>query len=206
MCLYPWTPDSPAKIKYTRVDTHQCQWHIWTTHMEDTCICHTWMVPFCHKDKTVQKLQQTPAICITHVHDTHHCQWHIWPKHMEATYICPTCERCLFRHRDKTVRKLPHTPAIYITHMNDTHHCQWHMNNTYGSYKWIWGGYDEWAAWNYKSLLQNIVSFIGLFCKRDRWFQKSTNRSHPISHMDDTFFVIETRLLRNFCTLLTLPP
>jgi len=28
--------------------------------------------------------------------------------------------------------------------------------------------------------LQNIVSFIGLFCKRDLCFKEPTNRSHPI--------------------------
>ena len=34
----------------------------------------------------------------------------------------------------------------------------------------LWGGYDEQAPSNYRSLLQNIVSFIGLFCKRDLYF------------------------------------
>jgi len=29
------------------------------------------------------------------------------------------------------------------------------------------GGYDEEAPSNYSSLLQNIISLIGLFCKRD---------------------------------------
>jgi len=34
---------------------------------------------------------------------------------------------------------------------------------------------------NYRSVLQNIVSFIGLFCKRDLWFNRDpTNRSHPV--------------------------
>ena len=33
-------------------------------------------------------------------------------------------------------------------------------------YIWVWGGYDEWASLDYRSLLQDIVSFIGLFCKR----------------------------------------
>jgi len=28
-----------------------------------------------------------------------------------------------------------------------------------------WGGYDEQAPENYRSLLQNVVSFVGLFCK-----------------------------------------
>jgi len=32
-----------------------------------------------------------------------------------------------------------------------------------------------------RSLLQNIISFIGLFCKRDYNFKEPTNRSHPIS-------------------------
>jgi len=34
----------------------------------------------------------------------------------------------------------------------------------------IWGGNDEEAPWKYTSLLQNIVSFIGLLCKRDPCF------------------------------------
>ena len=34
----------------------------------------------------------------------------------------------------------------------------------------VWGGYDEYAPLNHRSLLQNIVSFIGLFCKRDLQF------------------------------------
>ena len=33
---------------------------------------------------------------------------------------------------------------------------------------------------NHRSLLQNIVSFVGLFCKRDLSFKEPTNRSHPI--------------------------
>ena len=35
------------------------------------------------------------------------------------------------------------------------------------------------------SLLQNIVSFIGLFCKRDYNFKEPTNRSHPIQPVAD---------------------
>jgi len=31
----------------------------------------------------------------------------------------------------------------------------------------VWGGYGQWDRLNYRSLLQNIVSFIRLFCKRD---------------------------------------
>ena len=31
----------------------------------------------------------------------------------------------------------------------------------------LWGGYDQQAPQNDRSLLQNIGSFIGLFCKRD---------------------------------------
>ena len=31
----------------------------------------------------------------------------------------------------------------------------------------LWSGYDWQAPENYGSLLQKIVSFIGLFCKRD---------------------------------------
>ena len=34
---------------------------------------------------------------------------------------------------------------------------------------------------NYKSLLQNIVSFIGLFCKRDLWFNRSYSPKPPRS-------------------------
>jgi len=30
----------------------------------------------------------------------------------------------------------------------------------------LWGGYDQWAPQNYRSLVQNIVSFIGLFGKK----------------------------------------
>jgi len=38
-----------------------------------------------------------------------------------------------------------------------------------------------WAPSNHRSLLQNIVFFIGLFCKRDCNFKEPTNRSHPTS-------------------------
>ena len=31
----------------------------------------------------------------------------------------------------------------------------------------IWGGYGSYDRLNYRSLLQNILSFVGLFCKRD---------------------------------------
>ena len=34
----------------------------------------------------------------------------------------------------------------------------------------VWGGYDQQAHSNYRSVLQNVVSFIGLFCKRDLQF------------------------------------
>ena len=32
---------------------------------------------------------------------------------------------------------------------------------------YAWGGYGQWDRINYRSLWQNIVSFIGLFCKKD---------------------------------------
>jgi len=35
----------------------------------------------------------------------------------------------------------------------------------------VWGAYDQYAPLNCKSLLLNIVSFIGLFCKRDLSFE-----------------------------------
>jgi len=34
-----------------------------------------------------------------------------------------------------------------------------------------WGGYSYLAPLNYGSLLQNVVSFIGLFCKRALLFE-----------------------------------
>jgi len=37
----------------------------------------------------------------------------------------------------------------------------------------IWGGYGQQDRSNYRSLLQNIVSFIGLFCKKDLTFYRS---------------------------------
>jgi len=36
---------------------------------------------------------------------------------------------------------------------------------------------------NYRSLLQNIVSFIGLFCKETNHFKEPTNRSHTIPYI-----------------------
>ena len=37
----------------------------------------------------------------------------------------------------------------------------------------LWGGYGSKDRLNHRSLLQNIVSFIGLFCKRDPSFNRS---------------------------------
>ena len=42
-------------------------------------------------------------------------------------------------------------------------------------------GWLRFVLSNYRSLLQNIVSFIGLFCKKDLLFKVPTNRSHPIA-------------------------
>ena len=45
----------------------------------------------------------------------------------------------------------------------------------------LWGGYDQQAPENYNSLLQKIVSCIGLFAKETYNFKEPTNRSHPMS-------------------------
>jgi len=49
----------------------------------------------------------------------------------------------------------------------------------------IWGGYDEWAPSNNRSLLQNVVPFIGLFAKETCDLKEPTDRSHPIYVSND---------------------
>ena len=44
---------------------------------------------------------------------------------------------------------------------------------------YIQGGYGQQDRLNYRSLLQNIVSFVGLFCKRDLLLIDPNSRSHP---------------------------
>ena len=50
---------------------------------------------------------------------------------------------------------------------------QWYKNlllswvSTPAPHVSLWGGFDQKAPENYRSLLQNIVSLVGLFCKRD---------------------------------------
>ena len=44
---------------------------------------------------------------------------------------------------------------------------------------------------NYRSLSQNIVAFIGLFCKRDICLRESTNRSHLyIDNLMDNIYIL----------------
>jgi len=50
---------------------------------------------------------------------------------------------------------------------------------------------------NHRSLLQNIVSFIGLFCKRDLWFYEPTIRSHPISSCPTSGWNLRKSLIVN---------
>jgi len=61
---------------------------------------------------------------------------------------------------------------------------------------YIWGGYGQEDRLNYRSLLQNNVSFTGLFYKRVfyKTFTKETynlidpiNQSHPIALFIDNF-------------------
>jgi len=40
-------------------------------------------------------------------------------------------------------------------------------NNVHRRIQLVWGGYGQSDWLNYRSLLQNIVSFVWLFCKRD---------------------------------------
>ena len=39
--------------------------------------------------------------------------------------------------------------------------------------------------------MQNIVSFIGLFDKREIWFKELTNRSHPIVSQKPSIFATQ---------------
>ena len=43
----------------------------------------------------------------------------------------------------------------------------------------LWGGYGQQDRLNYRSLLQNFVSFIGLLCKRDLSFHRSYSPKPP---------------------------
>jgi len=54
------------------------------------------------------------------------------------------------------------------------------MRGLYSLYE-VWGGYDEQAPEKYRSLLQNIVSFVGLFLQKKTCnFKYPSNYSHPI--------------------------
>jgi len=48
------------------------------------------------------------------------------------------------------------------------------------------------------SLLQNIVWFIGLFCKRDLQLKEPTNRSHPVSRNPRSLHYCHPGLLREY--------
>jgi len=54
--------------------------------------------------------------------------------------------------------------SLSLTHARKT---AYHVFFIFEKLLRVWGGYGQWDRLNYRSLLQNIVSFIGLFCKRD---------------------------------------
>ena len=53
--------------------------------------------------------------------------------------------------------------------------------------------YDKQALKNYRSLLQNVVSFVGLSCKSDLYFDFSHTAScaHSVSHTNESCLQIE---------------
>ena len=58
---------------------------------------------------------------------------------------------------------------------------------------------------SYRSILQNIVSFIGLFCKKTYNFKEPSNRSHPI-HIPNIYTydcLLHTHILVHIHTIYT---
>jgi len=80
---------------------------------------------------------------------------HIW----FACRFCGSCMHMLFLCNTLTAT---HRNTLTATYCNTLQHTATHL-----PFLWLWGGYCRQDRLNYTSLLQNKVSFIGLFCKRD---------------------------------------
>ena len=73
------------------------------------------------------------------------------------------CRDHVLIYHDSYIREMTHSNLTCLILRDVTH-------QSYPQSRDNWGGYDWWAPKNYRSLLQNIVSFIGLVCKRDLCF------------------------------------
>ena len=90
--------------------------------------------------------------------DTYERQNHMRERHMRETH-------CRYQGG------LSHMWMRHVTRMN----ASWHTYVGVMPRVWIWyvihecvwGGYGQWARLKYRSLLQIMASFVGLFCRRD---------------------------------------
>jgi len=99
----------------------------------------------------------------THCNTLHHIATHSNTLHHIATH-CNTLQ-----HSATYCNILHHTASHCITLQHTATHCNTLQHTDTGSTRFLYTGAASISRIlkNYMSLLQNTISFIGLFCKRD---------------------------------------
>jgi len=137
---------------YLKEPRHTYQWvmtHVWMRH---NSFLHEWVMSHIHMNESCRTFT-----CMSHVTHTH--EWVMSHIHMNESCHVYTW----MSHVTSQVRGhlFLHLWDMTHLHIRDTTSVPRHV--TYSYVTW----YPSYGGLFYRALLQNIVSFIGLFCKRD---------------------------------------
>jgi len=142
-----------SRVTYTDESCHMCECVMWGLN-----------APRARQLLTRSLLKSRTVIrCVS--------QYHMYKSVMSHIWMSQRALRLLTRRLSKR-----RTVTQCVSHVTYTHH----VTRTNTSWE-VWMFSEPWE--HHVRYLQNFVSFIGLFCKRDNNFKGPTNHSHPIPHI-----------------------
>jgi len=153
--------------------TYECGIHIRMTGLDMTHSCTTWLI--CH-------VAHMNAAGLAHMNESCHvgshyicatCIWHDWTCHIHVRHDSCVMSHIWMRHWLDMSHSFTTWLMCHVAHMNAAFIYEWHdstchIHIRHDSYvmSQIWSIHVTHMI-DHTSILQNIVSFTGLFCKRD---------------------------------------